>query len=255
MRFAILGSGSQGNCLVVEARNTRLLLDCGFSLGETVRRLARLGLAPGQLSGILVTHEHDDHIGGVARLARKLRLPVWLTPGTLRGLEGLFAGLPGVHLLEGYAPLCIGDLEVHPFPVPHDAREPAQYVFGDGVRRLGVLTDTGCATPLMLRMLSACDALVLESNHDPELLAGGDYPLALKQRIASRYGHLDNAAAAGLLGALDCSRLQHLVAAHLSQNNNRPELARGALAEALACAPDWVAIADQDTGLDWRQIA
>jgi phosphoribosyl 1,2-cyclic phosphodiesterase len=254
MRFAILGSGSQGNCLVVEARNTRLLLDCGFGVGETVRRLARLGLAPGELSGILVTHEHDDHIGGVARLARKLRLPVWLTPGTLRGLEGLFAGMEALHLLEGYAPLCIGDLEVYPFPVPHDAREPAQYVFGDGVRRLGVLTDTGCATPLMVRMLSACDALVLESNHDAQLLAAGDYPPALKQRIASRYGHLDNAAAAGLLGLLDCGRLQHLVAAHLSQHNNRPELAREALADALACAPDWVAIADQDTGLGWRQI-
>ncbi|HEU5284667.1 MAG TPA: MBL fold metallo-hydrolase, partial [Burkholderiales bacterium] len=169
--------------------------------------------------------------------------------------EGLFAGMDGVHLLEGYAPLCIGDLEVHPFPVPHDAREPAQYVFGDGVRRLGVLTDAGCVTPLMVRMLSACDALVLESNHDPDLLAAGDYPPALKQRIASRYGHLDNAAAAALLGALDCNRLQHLVAAHLSQNNNRPELARQRLADVLACAPHWVAIADQDTGLDWRHIA
>jgi phosphoribosyl 1,2-cyclic phosphodiesterase len=255
MRFAILGSGSQGNCLVVEARNTRLLLDCGFSVGETLRRLGRLGLAPGDLSGILVTHEHDDHVGGVARLARKLGLPVWLTPGTLRGLEDLFAGMDGLHLLEGYAPLCIGDLEVHPFPVPHDAREPAQYVFGDGARRLGVLTDTGCVTPVMVRMLSACDALVLESNHDPGLLAAGDYPPALKQRIAGRLGHLDNATAAALLGALDCSRLQHLVAAHLSQSNNRPELAREALAGPLTCAPDWVAIADQDSGLDWRQIA
>src|SRR5512145_997442 len=249
MRFAILGSGSHGNCLVVEARHTRLLLDCGFGVAETLRRLGRLGLAPEDLSGILVTHEHDDHVGGVARLARKLGLPVWLTPGTLRGLEGLFAGMDGLHLLEGYAPLCIGDLEVHPFPVPHDAREPAQYVLGDGARRLGVLTDTGCVTPVMVRMLSACDALVLESNHDPELLAAGDYPLALKQRIAGRLGHLDNAAAAALLGALDCSRLQHLVAAHLSQSNNRPELAREALAGALACAADWVAVADQDAGL------
>jgi phosphoribosyl 1,2-cyclic phosphodiesterase len=255
MRFAILGSGSQGNCLVVEARNTRLLLDCGFGVGETLRRLGRLGLAPEDLSGILVTHEHDDHVGGVARLARKLGLPMWLTPGTLRGLEDLFAGMDGLHLLEGYAPLCIGDLEVHPFPVPHDAREPAQYVFGDGARRLGVLTDTGCVTPVMVRMLSACDALVLESNHDPGLLAAGDYPPALKQRIAGRLGHLDNATAAALLGALDCSRLQHLVAAHLSQSNNRPELAREALAAPLTCAPDWVAIAGQESGLDWRQIA
>ena len=173
MRFAILGSGSQGNCLVVEAQNTRLLLDCGFSLGETLRRLARLGLAPEQLSGILVTHEHDDHIGGVARLARKLGLPVWLTPGTLRGLEGLFAGMDGLHLLEGFAPLCIGDLEVHPFPVPHDAREPVQFVVSDGAHRVGVLTDLGTTTRYVETSLSGCDALVLECNHDLDMLMGG----------------------------------------------------------------------------------
>lgn len=255
MRFAILGSGSRGNALVVEAGRTRLLLDCGFGVRETVRRLARLDLSPEQLSGILVTHEHDDHIGGVVAFARRFGLPVWVTPGTLRGLEGLFAGLAGLHLLEGYAPLCIGDIEVHPFAVPHDAREPAQYVFGDGERRLGVLTDTGCATALVARMLSGCDALVLECNHDLDLLADSDYPPPLKQRIAGRFGHLDNAAAAALLAALDRDRLQHVVAAHLSQSNNRPELVRDALAGALGCEPDWVAIADQDAGLEWRVLA
>jgi phosphoribosyl 1,2-cyclic phosphodiesterase len=251
VRFALLGSGSQGNALVVEAGRTRLLLDCGFGAGETVRRLGRLGLAPEQLSAILVTHEHDDHVGGVARLARKFALPVWLTPGTLRGLETLFDGIE-VHRIEGYARLCIGDIEVQPFPVPHDAREPAQYAFSDGARRLGVLTDTGCSTAHIRRVLDRCDALVLEANHDPELLARSDYPQMLKQRIGGRFGHLDNAQAAALVESLDCGRLKHMVAAHLSQSNNRPGLARAALCAALACTPDWIAVADQDAGLDWR---
>jgi len=255
LRFAILGSGSQGNALVVEAGSTRLLLDCGFAASETARRLALRGLVPGDLSGILVTHEHDDHIGGVARFARKHKLPVWITPGTLRGLEPLFEGIAALHLIEGYAPLCIGDVEVRPFPVPHDAREPAQYVFGDGAARLGVLTDVGCITPWIQSMLAACDALVLECNHDPGLLSSSDYPPPLKQRISSRFGHLDNQAAAALLGAMPAGRLRHVVAAHLSQSNNRPELARGALAAALSCTPDWIAVADQDSGLGWRTVS
>jgi phosphoribosyl 1,2-cyclic phosphodiesterase len=254
VRFAILGSGSQGNGLVVECGQTRLLLDCGFSTGETVRRLARLGLSPDQLSGILITHEHDDHVGGVARFARKYRLPVWLTPGTLRGLEGLFEGVDAVHRIEGYAPVCIGAVEVYPFPVPHDAREPSQFLFSDGDARLVVLTDAGRTTPLIERMLSGCHAAVIECNHDADMLADGDYPTSLKQRIAGRYGHLDNQAAARLLAAVDCTRLQHLVAAHLSQSNNRPELAQSALSAALNCAASWIGVADQAVGLDWREI-
>jgi phosphoribosyl 1,2-cyclic phosphodiesterase len=253
VRFASLGSGSEGNALLVESGATRLLLDCGFSVSESVRRLRRLRLEPEELTGIVVTHEHDDHIGGVGRLARRYELPVWLTPGTLRGME---AALDGVDLrpVEGYAPVAVGALELMPFPVPHDAREPAQYVFFDGARRLGVLTDAGSITPHMRRMLSGCDALVLECNHEPGMLAGSDYPERLKQRIAGRYGHLDNGAAAQLLSELDCSRLQHVIAAHLSQNNNHPDLAREALAGALGCAPSWVGIAWQDQGFDWRTI-
>jgi phosphoribosyl 1,2-cyclic phosphodiesterase len=255
LRFAILGSGSQGNALVVEADATRVLLDCGFAMTETVRRLARLGLEPGDLSGILVTHEHDDHIGGVARLARKYQLPVWVTPGTVRGLEPLFQSVDVLHYVEGYAPFCIGDLEVHPYPVPHDAREPAQYLFGDGDVRLGVLTDVGCTTPWIQRMLASCEALVLECNHDPALLSASDYPPPLKHRIAGRFGHLDNETAAALLASLPQTQLRHVVAAHLSQSNNRPDLARAALAGALRCDPDWIGVADQDSGLDWRAVS
>lgn len=254
MRFASLGSGSKGNALVVEAGGTRLLLDCGFGLAATVARLARLGLVPEDLSGIVVTHEHDDHIGGVARLARRHGIPVWLTPGTLAGFEALFADVTQVSMIHNYETFAIGDLQVQPFPVPHDAREPAQYVFGDGARRLGVLTDVGCSTRHIEATLSGCDALVLECNHDAGMLRASSYPQKLRDRIAGRFGHLDNIAAAELLSRLDNGKLKHLVAAHLSQENNRPDLARAALAAVMNCAPDWIAIADQDEGLTWREI-
>jgi phosphoribosyl 1,2-cyclic phosphodiesterase len=254
MRFASLGSGSQGNALLVEAHTTRILLDCGFGLAETTRRLARIGVAPSDLSAIVVTHEHEDHIGGAARFARKHRLPVWLTTGTMRGLEGLFDPDVEVCLVRGYSGFSVGDIRVDPFPVPHDAREPAQYVFGDGASRLGVLTDAGHVTAHMQRCLSGCDALVLECNQDAEMLRTGAYPQRLKTRIAGRLGHLDNESAAALLAGLDLSRLQHVVAAHLSESNNRPDLARRALAAALGCAAHWIEVADQQAGLGWRQL-
>ena len=254
MRFASLGSGSQGNALVVEAQGTRVLVDCGFGLAVTVARLARLGLVPEDLSAIVVTHEHDDHIGGVARLARRYGIPVWLTPGTLAGLEPLFEDVTSVRIISNYQAFAIGDLEVHPFPVPHDAREPAQFVFASGMGKLGVLTDVGCSTRHIEKMLSGCDALVLECNHDAAMLRTSSYPQKLRDRIAGRFGHLDNATAAELLQGLDNGKLKHIVAAHLSLENNRPELARAALSTVLGCAPEAIAIATQDEGLDWRAI-
>jgi phosphoribosyl 1,2-cyclic phosphodiesterase len=214
MRFASLGSGSGGNALVLEVKQTRVLLDCGFGLRDMVRRLARVDLVPEDLAGILVTHEHADHVGGVVKLARKFNLAV-----------------------------------------PHDAREPAQYVLGDGAKRLGVLTDTGCATTHIEATLSGCDALVLECNHDVRLLRDGPYPPGLKKRVASRFGHLDNEASADLLAKLDQSRLQNVIAAHLSRQNNTPALAQGALARALNCAADWIGVADEEAGFGWRQVA
>ena len=254
MRFASLGSGSQGNSLVVEAGGTRVLLDCGFGLAATVARLARLGLVPEDIGAIVVTHEHEDHIGGVARLARRHGIPVWLTPGTLSGFEALFAGVADVRMIHNYEVFAVGDVQIEPFPVPHDAREPAQFVFGDGASRLGVLTDVGCSTKHIESTLSGCDALVLECNHDAEMLRTSSYPQRLRDRIAGRFGHLDNSAAAKLLRSLDNSRLKHLVAAHLSQENNHPDLARAALSAVMNCAPEWIGIADQDDGLAWREI-
>lgn len=157
-------------------------------------------------------------------------------------------------VIGSHVPFAVGDIEVRPYPVPHDAREPAQFVFSDGAARLGVLTDAGEITAHMAQVLSGLDALVLECNHDREMLLAGPYPARLKERIASRLGHLDNGAAAGLVRGIDCSRLQHLVAAHLSQQNNTPELARSALSGALGCSPEWIGVATQDEGFGWRQI-
>ncbi|MDB5804169.1 MAG: beta-lactamase protein [Betaproteobacteria bacterium] len=263
-RFASLGSGSEGNALVAEVIEggtvTRVMIDCGFGLRECERRLQRLGIEPAGLSGILVTHEHGDHIGGVARVARKHGVPVWMTYGTfvasnLGGVGPYKSELDfPVHLIDHHEPFSIGGIEVHPFPVPHDAREPAQFVLSDGERRLGVLTDLGASTPHVEAMLAGCEALVLECNHDGEMLRSGAYPASLKARVGGRYGHLENAQAAALLARVAHPGLRHVVAAHLSQQNNTPDLARAALAEALNCAADWIGIAEQEAGFDWRSL-
>jgi phosphoribosyl 1,2-cyclic phosphodiesterase len=256
MRFASLASGSKGNCLVAEAGGTRVLLDCGLAPRELERRLARLGLAPEDLAGILVTHEHDDHAGHAFAFAAKHGLGVWLTYGTRRALEEAGSPMHGAAtcVIESRAAFAVGALQVQPFTVPHDAREPVQFVLSDGARRLGVLTDIGTSTAHVEAMLSRCDALVLECNHDADLLRSGSYPGWLKERIAGPFGHLSNAAAAALLAALDRSRLQHVICAHLSQENNRPQLARAALAGALGCEQDWVGVATQEDGFGWRDL-
>lgn len=255
MRFASLGSGSEGNGLLVEAGDSLVLMDCGFGLQDAIARLARLGVTPERLSGIVVTHEHGDHISGVAKLARRYGVSVWLTHGTLRAQAKAFANIPTLIEIDAHALFSIGAIQVQPYPVPHDAAEPVQYVFSDGARRLGVLTDVGGSTPHIETMLSGCDALVLECNHDSELLASGDYPYSLKQRVGGRYGHLNNSQSAQLLAKLDVSRLQHLIAAHLSLKNNTPELAIMALSKVLGCDPQWVGVASQQDGFDWRHIA
>ncbi|HEX7053302.1 MAG TPA: MBL fold metallo-hydrolase [Burkholderiales bacterium] len=254
MRFASLASGSAGNSLVVEADGTRVLVDCGLTLRDTERRLARLGIAASSIRGILVTHEHDDHAGRVFDFAAAHGVTVHLSYGTLVALQAEGKVLDGVRLsiLTSREPLALEGLEVQPFTVPHDAREPVQFVLSDGAARLGVLTDIGVGTPHVAQTLSGLDALVLECNYDRELLWNGSYPRWLKERIAGPFGHLDNEDSARLLAALDRSRLKHVIGAHLSQQNNRPELARRALAGALGCEERWICLATQDEGFDWR---
>jgi len=253
LRFASLGSGSRGNATLVEYRNTLVMIDCGFSCRETERRMARLGRHPAELDALLVTHEHGDHVRGVPPLARKYGFPVWLTRGTRHMLRD--EDMPQLHNFDAASGIDIGAMQIQPFTVPHDAREPCQFTVQAGGRRLGMLTDTGHMTPHIIASLSACDALLLECNHDTAMLAGGPYSRSLKLRVGGPLGHLSNTQAADLLARLDTSRLQHLVAAHLSDRNNRPDLACTALAAAMDCTPDWIGIADQEAGLDWRGIA
>lgn len=254
LRFASLGSGSRGNAMVVEARGSRVLLDCGFGPRELTERLARMDLKPGDFAAILVTHEHSDHSAGVFKCARRHGLEVILTHGTLAAITRDSGPLPRLRVIDGHSPFAIGELTIHPFPVPHDAREPVQFVFSDGYHRLGVLTDTGSITRHIIEMLGTCDALVLECNHDIEMLAKGSYPKMLKQRIGGRFGHLDNQAAAALLGELDHARLQHVVAAHLSEQNNTQQLARAALAGVLGRSEEWIGVATQSEGFAWREL-
>ncbi len=252
MRFASLGSGSKGNATLVQEGRTCLLIDNGFSLRELERRLARLGLTAEAITAVLVTHEHGDHIGGVGTLARKYGLPVWATRGTVAG--GQLGRLPDWRPLDVHETLAIGDLAVQAYPVPHDAREPCQFVFGNGAVRLGLLTDAGSITTHIRDRLAGVEALILECNHDETLLARGSYPPSLKQRVGGRFGHLSNAQAAELLGQIESGALRHVVAAHLSEQNNTAHHARLALGEALGCQPEWIGVADQKNGCAWREL-
>jgi phosphoribosyl 1,2-cyclic phosphodiesterase len=256
LRFCCLGSGSRGNAFVVEASNghasIRVLIDDGFSPRELERRLARAGVAVGSLSAILVTHEHSDHAGGVCAFARRRHLSVYATGGTAAAAG--FDPLHRLHTIRAGVELQIGPLQILPIEVPHDASEPVQFMVSDGARRLAILTDLGHPAPAVIAMLSGLNALVLEFNHDLQMLRQGPYPSSLKARIESDVGHLSNAQSIQFLESIDRSRLTRVVAAHLSRTNNRPQLAREALQGLAMAAHVECDVADQARGLDWRAV-
>lgn len=254
MRFACLGSGSAGNALLIQAGATVLLLDCGFGPRELGARLARIGMDGCSVDAVVVTHEHSDHSAGAFNFARRQGIPVLLSAGTLACMPRSRHELPDTILLQADRPHVLGDILLQPFTVPHDAREPLQFVFRDGARALGVLTDLGRSTAHVEQVLSGCDSLVLECNHDEALLQNGPYPAMLKKRITGGFGHLSNIQAAQLLGRLPYAHMRHVVAAHLSESNNRPELAQAALAQAMGCSEDCIDVADQSSGLGWRDV-
>lgn len=258
MRFCSLGSGSSGNATLIEASagitTTRVLVDCGFSLRELERRLAMRGLAADDIDAVFVTHEHGDHVGCALHLARKHHVPVWTSRGTWRaiGEPELADGL--LHFARDLVPVQLGDLELTPYTVPHDAHEPLQLRASDGAVCLGVLTDAGCATPHLLAQLQRCDALLLECNHDRTLLANSAYPASLKARIGGRLGHLANDTSAEILASCMHGGLKHLVAAHLSERNNRPDLAQAALASVFGGVPADIVVASPAEGFDWLAL-
>lgn len=254
LRFRSLGSGSSGNATLVQAGDgttlTHVLVDCGLGVREMARRLGEAGLLAERIDALFITHEHGDHIGSARALALRERIPVWMSAGTYAAIgEPDFEGL--LRIAADGEVIDVGDLRVMPFEVPHDAREPLQLHCTDGASRLGILTDLGHVTPQVLQHLSGCGTLMLECNHDSELLAQGPYPPFLKRRVGGDWGHLANQAAAEAAAALMPAGLQQVVAAHLSEKNNRPDLARAALALAMGCEPAEVHVADAATGCRW----
>lgn len=252
LRFASLGSGSKGNATLIESASGLVLVDCGFTMKETVRRLALLGHQPENLTAILVTHEHGDHIAGVGPLARRYNIPVYMTHGTAQ-YKGV-AKLPVRELIDTHARFTVADIEVTPVVVPHDAREPCQFVFRTHKKTLGILTDLGSITPFIIEKYGRCDSLMLECNHDVRMLSMGPYPASLKRRVGGQWGHLNNQQAAGLLQDIETDQLQQLVISHLSEKNNTEQLARQAITERYD-NDGILHFAKQDQGFDWLAIS
>lgn len=257
LRFRSLGSGSSGNATLVECSSTtissRLLIDCGLGLRQLDQRMAEAGLRASDLDAIFITHEHGDHIGCAVAVARREGLPVWMSHGTYLAIGSPDPG-SWLRIAADSHPIACGEIEIRPFTVPHDAREPLQLVCTDGARRLGVLTDLGHATSHVLDQLAGCQALLLESNHDAAMLEAGRYPLFLKRRVGGLWGHLSNAAASDIARQVHHPGLRHVVAAHLSEQNNSPDLAREALADGLGCAPGEILVAAPKGMADWLNV-
>lgn len=234
MKLCVLGGGSRGNCTYIESGTTRILIDNGFSGKEITRRMAVIDRHPEQLSGIIVTHEHNDHVSGVGVLSRRYHLPVYANPATHRAAAAKVGDISVMEEFSTGSRFVINDLDIHPFAISHDAAEPVGFVINDGRQRIGYCTDTGKVTKLMAHLLCRCQGLVLESNHDPQMLRDGPYPFPLKQRVQSNLGHLSNGEAASFISELENSSLRTLILAHLSETNNHPRLARTAVENTIA---------------------
>jgi len=233
MRFCVLGSGSRGNATYLESGGTGILIDAGMSGRELQKRLATIGVELSAIHAILVTHEHNDHVQSVGVLSRRAKIPVYANPATFSAASKTINRLLSYNEFETGSPFHCRNLEIHPFSISHDTEDPVGFRISDGGVSFGYCTDTGKVSRLMLQRLASCQALVLESNHDIEMLQNGTYPPYLKQRIRSSQGHLDNVEAAAFLQELVHEKLQHVVLAHLSEENNNPEIAFHAAAEAL----------------------
>lgn len=275
LRYKNLSSGSTGNATLVEASSknstkpSRILVDCGMRLSRLLELLAVADVPPSDLDAIFITHEHSDHIGCVTQLASRYSIPVWASSGTHAALQDMQSKLrtkqpthsqlvPGFEALVRIAvDTClieVGGLQLKPFTVPHDAREPLQLTCSDGNTKLGILTDLGHPSRHVIEQLAGCNALLLECNHDSDMLSNSKYPAFLKARVGGDFGHLSNAQAADILRNLMHDKLRHVSAAHLSQQNNHPALAQSAVAEILGCLPDEIFAASPETGTPWMVV-
>jgi phosphoribosyl 1,2-cyclic phosphodiesterase len=252
MWIASLGSGSRGNATLVRNAHSCVLIDCGFSLKQFEQRLDRLKIDPAAIDALLVTHEHSDHGQGVARVAQRYSISLWMTVGTARSLQ-----IKDFQALTGGQRLCIGDLEIEVITVPHDAAEPVQFVITELATgcRLGILTDSGHITPHMIELYSGLDGLLLEFNYDPQMLHLGPYPESLKRRVGGPRGHLSNQQSVDFLQQVGAGRLDCLIAAHISRKNNQPHLVQRLIEQLPAHQQaDKTLLACQDQGFEWVEI-
>jgi phosphoribosyl 1,2-cyclic phosphodiesterase len=250
MRFRVLGSGSRGNATIIESGNTRVLVDNGFTLKEIEQRSSSVDFSLESLDAILVTHEHGDHIKGVGPLARRYQLPVYATHGTFR--TGKCGKLDVCNTIKPHGETFrIGEMQIKPIPVPHDANEPCQFVFSSKNKKMGLLTDLGHITPLITEEFRQLDLLLLECNHDSQMLAEGPYPRSLQARVAGNHGHLNNFQAMSLLKEIQTEGLQQLVLGHLSEKNNHPEKVTQIIEEHCTFVSDRFSILKQDAVSEW----
>lgn len=234
LKLCVLASGSSGNCTYVGSETTGILIDAGLSGRETARRLGEIGVAMDFIRAICVTHEHSDHTSGLGVLHRNGQVALYANSGTIEGIQARDSGATlAWNVFSTGSPFQVGDLRLEPFSVPHDAYDPVGYVVACGDRRVGIVTDMGMVTGLIRERLRACQAIVVESNHDERMLKDCDRPWRLKQRIYGRQGHLSNTHAAELIAEIAGSALAAAYLAHMSQDCNRPELAVRAVEEAL----------------------
>ncbi len=253
MRVAALGSGSSGNSLLVQSGSTTLLVDCGFTMKETIARMYQLGVSPTDIDAVLISHEHGDHVKGVGPLSRKFGTQVWCTHGTYhRARDNRFSS---VRLFHAHEPFVIGQITVDPFPMPHDAAEPCQFVFSVDQTRFANVTDLGACTPHVREKLEGIHGLVIECNYDNDMLRNGPYPPSLQARISSDYGHLGNVQAGELLKELDHAGLQRILLGHLSEQNNSDALALSTMEAHVADRHERINVLAQHCCSEWFTIS
>lgn len=248
MRVCSLGSGSKGNATLVQSGDTTLLVDCGFGLREAESRLAERGISPESLSAILVTHEHGDHLKGAPMLANKYRVPLYASHGTSRHFK---RNVPSAKLICAAGDWSIGDIQIKPVTVPHDSDEPIQFVFASQGKTFGLLTDLGSITKHIIEAYQQCNILMLECNHDINMLKAGPYPPSLKRRVGGRFGHLNNEQARDFLSNMTGRNLQKVLISHISEHNNDPNLALDTIAPSLTGYEIETSLLSQQAGCDW----
>jgi len=253
LEVASLGSGSAGNATLVRTENTTLLVDCGFTLKETLKRMASLGVSPSDLTAVLISHEHSDHIKGIGPLSRKFGVPIYLTHGTFRRLKD--NRLLAYELFHAHAPFTLGDIEVDPFPTPHDAAESCQFVLRNNQVSFAVATDMGICPPHVLSKLSGVNGMLIECNYDEDMLRNGPYPPSLQHRIRGQFGHLGNVQAGPVVRAIDHPALQTILLGHLSEKNNTESCARDAVLASITRNPERVEVLKQHAASQWYAIS